>query len=135
MGSVDGSAFVLPLQVFVRVVNEQSETGEHDIDLFSVVFAERNKKKNMSLLFRLWDTRASERAQFEDLKNSFKQTFLQLDLSKEWLVFDGFFQMDFYAGLHMRKPILTVIVCTYIDDYHHVTVMPVKEMTNIISYD
>jgi hypothetical protein len=100
---------VLPLQVFVRVVNEEtSETGEHDIDLFSVVFAERNKKKNMSLLFRLWDTRAAERAQFEDLKNLFKQPYIKLDLSKQWLVFDGFFQIDYYSGLHMRKPIFTV---------------------------
>ena len=99
------------MQVFVRVVtSETSENGEHDIDLFSVVFAEKNRKKNKSLLFRLWDARAADRAPFEDLKNVFKQPYSQLDLSKQWLVFDGFFQNDHFSGMRMKKPILTV--CT-----------------------
>jgi hypothetical protein len=113
LGSVDGSAYVLPVQVYARVVTEEtSVTGEYDIDLFSVVYIERNKKKTTSLFFRLWDVRAAARPSFEDLKAVFKQPYIQLDLSKQWLVFDGFFQHNFYSGLFMNTPILSV--CTYL---------------------
>lgn len=108
---------MIPVQVYVRVVtNETSETGEHDIDLYSVVYAERNKSKNTSLLFRLWNARAAGRAPFEDLKEVFKQPYYHLDLSKKWLVFDGFFMNEIYSGLHMKKPILSVCT-TYIDSH------------------